>query len=236
MMYVLDQEFAVSDVVPAPEDDPKGLGPQANRITERLLAFGIDGRRPFESAQTVADSALSDHGDSERAIDAIVRAHTRYAAAGGFLTGIGGFVTLPVALPANVLEFYTLATRMVAATASLRGYDLHQQEVRAAVLLTLVGADADDLLKRAGVVTSGRLASLATERLSAPAVMMLNKGIGFRLVSQIGKSALPRLGKGVPVVGGVLGAGLDAFLLRRIADQGRREFPHAPTAIGRALS
>jgi hypothetical protein len=221
-------------VVPAAEADPKGFGPQANKITERLLAIGIDGRRPFDSAQTVADSALSDHGDAERAIDAIVRSHTRFAAAGGFITGIGGFVTLPVALPANVVEFYTLATRMVAAVASLRGYELHQQEVRSAVLLTLVGADADDLLRRAGVVTSGRLASLASERLSGPAVMMLNKGIGFRLVSQVGKSALPRFGKGLPVVGGLVGAGLDAYLLRRIADHARREFPHAATAIGRA--
>jgi hypothetical protein len=231
-----DQEANVPDDVPGDTEpeDPKGLSAHAAKIAERLIAVGIDGRGPFGSAQTTADCALSDQGDAERAIDAVLRAHTRLAAAGGFVTGLGGVLTLPVALPANVLEFYAIATRMVAAVASLRGYDLHQQEVRAAVLLTLVGADADDLLRKAGVAKSGRLASLAGQRLPGPALMMLNKGIGFRLVSRVGKAALPRFGKGVPVVGGLVGAGLDVYLMRRIADQARREFPHAAAAIGRS--
>jgi hypothetical protein len=55
--------------------------------------------------------------------------------------------------------------------------------------------------------------------------MVLNKGIAFRLVSTAGRSALSRLGRGVPLVGGVVGAGLDAYLLRKIAEQARKEFP-----------
>ncbi len=221
-------------LAPVPEDDvPKAWAGQTQNLAERLLSVGIDGYGPFDSAQHVADSALSGQGDDERAIDAVVRTHTRLVAAGGFLTGLGGFVTLPVALPANVVGFYTLATRMVGSTASLRGYDVNQREVRAAILLTLVGADADDLLRRAGVVSTGRLAGLAAQRLPGPAVMVLNKGIGFRLISRVSKSALPKLGKGVPVVGGLVGAGLDVYLLRRIAEQARREFPHSATAIGR---
>jgi hypothetical protein len=218
---------------PPPDDDPTGLGGQATKLVERLLDVGIDGRGPFDSAQVVADGALSSQGDAERAIDAVVRAHVRLAAAGGFVTGLGGFLTLPVALPANVLEFYAVATRMVASVACLRGYDLRDQGVRAAVLLTLVGADADDLLKKVGVARTGRLANLAANRLPAPALMMLNKGIGFRLVRSVGRTAMSRLGKGVPVAGGVIGAGLDVYLLRRIADAARREFPHATAAIAR---
>jgi hypothetical protein len=209
------------------------MAAQATVIVDKLLAVGIDGRGPFESAQNVADGALSGHGDAEKAIDTIVRSHVRAAAAGGFVTGLGGFFTLPLALPVNLLEFYAIATRMVAAVACLRGYDLRQQGVRSAVLLTLVGADADDLLRGAGVQHSGRLAGLATSRLPGPALMVLNKGIGFRLVARVGRSAAPRLGKGVPIVGGLLGAGFDVFLLRRIADQARHEFPHAPAALGR---
>lgn len=205
-----------------------GLARAATVMVDKLLDVGIDGRGPFDSAQQIADSARSDHADATQAIDAVVRRHTRMAAAGGFVTGLGGFVTLPVALPANVLEFYAVATRMVASIASLRGYDLRLPGVRAAVMLTLVGADADDLLKKAGVASTGRLANLAAQRLPGPALMMLNKGIGFRLVSSVGKSALSRFGRGVPVVGGVVGASVDVYLLRRIADQARREFPARP--------
>lgn len=226
-LHDLHDRGDVDDEQPAPEgsDGPSGLSSAATRVVERLLEVGIDGRGPIDSAQQLADKARSAHPGEDGAIDAVVRQHLKMAAAGGFVTGLGGFVTLPVALPVNVAEFYLLATRMVAAIACLRGYDLRQPEVRSAVLLTLVGADSDDLLKKAGVTTSGRLANLAAERLPGPALMMVNKGVGFRLLSQLGRKGLQRFGKAVPLVGGAVGAGVDAYLLRRIADHARHEFP-----------
>ncbi len=199
-------------------------------LIENLLDFGIDGKGPFDSAQRYADVRRAERPDAEEAIDAVVRGHLKLAAAGGFVTGIGGFITLPVALPANVAEFYIVATRMVAAVASLRGYDIKQPEIRSAILLTLVGADADDLLKKAGVASTGRLSNLAAQRLPGPALMMVNKAVGFRLISSAGKKTLARFGKGVPVLGGVFGAGLDGYLLKRISDHARHEFP--PKATG----
>lgn len=139
----------------------EGLNAKVSTFVERLLAIGIDGRGAFDSAQQVADAALASAGSREGAISAVTRSHVALAGAGGFLTGLGGFVTLPVALPINVLEFYILATRSVAAVAALRGYDLSRPEIRTAVLLTLAGADNEDILKKAGVVSSGRLAQLA---------------------------------------------------------------------------
>ena len=199
-------------------------------LVENLLDIGIDGKGPFDSAQKVADVKRAEKPDAEEAVDAVIRTHLRLAAAGGFVTGLGGFITLPVALPVNVLEFYVVATRMVASVATLRGYDIKQPEIRSAVLLTLVGADADDLLKKAGVMATGRLSNLAAQRLPGPALMVVNKAVGFRLLATAGKKTLTRFGKGVPVIGGVLGAGLDGYLLKRIADHARHEFP--PKAAG----
>ena len=196
----------------------------ATRMIERLMDVGIDGTAPFDSARRVADVAMAGHSGAERAIDALVRSHLKLAAAGGFVTSLGGFVTLPIALPANVFGFYVVATRLVAGIASIRGYDIGKPEVRSAVLLALVGADADDLLKKAGYASTGRLANLAVQRLPGPALMAVNKGIGFRLLSQVGKKSLTRFGKAVPLVGGVVGAGVDTFLLKRIADYARQEF------------
>jgi len=194
-------------------------------VFERLMDVGIDGKGRFDSAQKVADAARVAHSDAERAIDAIVRSHLRLAAAGGFVTSLGGFVTMPIALPANVLEFYLVATRMVAGIASTRGYDIFQPEVRSAVLLALVGADSDDLLKKAGYASTGRLAGLAVERLPGPVLLAVNKGVAFRLLNQVGKKSLARFGKAVPLAGGVIGAGVDTYLLNRIAAHARLEFP-----------
>ena len=203
----------------------------ATGLIERLMDVGIDGKAPFDSARKVAGVAVAGHSDAERSIDALVRSHLRLAAAGGFVTGLGGFVTLPIALPANVFGFYVVATRLVAGIASIRGYDITKPEVRSAVLLALMGADADDLLKKAGYVSTGPLANLAIQRLPGPVLMAVNKGIGFRLLTQVGKKSLTRFGKAVPLAGGVVGASVDTFLLKRIADHARREFPQRARTV-----
>jgi len=200
-------------------------------MIERLMDVGIDGRGPFRSAQSVADVALSEHGDVELAIDAMVRSHLRLAAAGGFVTSLGGLAASPVALPANVLEFYLVATRMVASIASSRGHDISRTEVRSAVLLALVGADADDLLAKASDAGSGHLVSLAAQGLPGPALMAIRKGVMFRLLLRIGKKSLPRFGKAGVLAAGLVGAGLDAYLLKRIADHARLEFPWRPEPV-----
>jgi hypothetical protein len=208
-----------------------GLSGAATRLIERLLDVGIDGKGPFDSAHDVAATALKHaRGDREQALRIIVRDHRQLGAVGGFATGLGGFFTMPISLPANVLEFYLLATRMTAATAKVRGYDINQPEIRSAVLLTLVGADSDDLLKKAGLqAAGGKLSSLAFNRLPAPALMVLNKAVGFRLLGRIGQGTFAKLGRAVPVVGGLVGAGVDVYMLNRIGKQAAKEFPPVET-------
>lgn len=223
------------------EEDSGPLDAAANALVGKLLDLGIDGIGPVDSASEVAAKALKKHGgDVEKAVSEVVGDHVKMAGVGGFVTGFGGIVTMPVMLPANVIEFYTLATRMVAATAELRGYDVSTKGARSAVLLSLVGADADDILQRVGLSTavgmtgSGRLASMAMSRMPKAAGMMINKAVGFRLLTNVGGKALSRFVKFVPVAGGIVGAGLDGFLMKRIADHARREFT-ATSPVGAAL-
>src|SRR6478609_1119157 len=227
------QEFrgALAQAEAGPRDEGV-LGNQATRLVQNILDLGIDGKGFFHSADRVAERALADHRDPEAAVDAIVRQHISLGAASGFVTSAGGFFTLPLALPANVLGFYLIATRMVAAVARVRGYDLRQEEIRTAVLLTLVGADADDLLKKAGMASpGGTLSNLAAQRLPGPAMMVVQKGVGFRLLATVGKNSLVRLGKIVPIVGGVIGAGLDSWMQHKVAVSAKREFPAARPAV-----
>ena len=204
----------------------------ATQLVQRLLQIGFDGRMSFRSASDVAQAALAERGgDTERAISDVVAQHRKLAATGGFLTGAGGLLTLPVAMPANVIEFYTVTTRMTAAIAAIRGYDLARPELRSAVLLTLVGTDAGAVLRKAGVASTGRLAGMATRRLPPAALMVVNKAVGLRLISKVGGRLFIRAGKAVPVVGGAVGAGLDLVLLNRIARNARDQFPAARPLI-----
>jgi len=191
----------------------------------KVVDIGLEGRGPQHSAAEIVAEALAEHQDREAAIDDVVRHHLKLAAAGGFVTGVGGLITLPVALPANVLSFYVLAARMVGSVASLRGYDIDTEAARTAVVLTLIGADADELLRKAGVVGGGTMSSIAVNRLPRAAAMVINKGLGFRLATGLGARGLGRLGRAVPLAGGVIGAGLDLYLMKKLADAVRAEFP-----------
>ncbi|MFT3873745.1 MAG: EcsC family protein [Nocardioides sp.] len=198
------------------------------RLIQQVLDCGLDGFGPYDSAAEVAAKARSETSSVAAAVKKVTRSHVLGAGVGGFATGVGGFVTLPVALPANVLEFYVQAARLVGAVAVLRGYDVADQRVRMAVLLTLSGADADDVLAKAGLSTGGgRLASLATRRMPPAAVVLVNKAVAFRLLRTLGDSVLTRLGKGVPLVGGAVGASFDGYLMKKIAERAEREFPPA---------
>jgi len=192
-----------------------------------LIDTGLDGRGPLSSAREVADEVLArTGGDREAAIARLARATVVKGSIGGFLTGLGGFVTMPVSLPVNVAEFYIQAVRMVGAIATLRGYDVDDPRVRTAVLLTLVGSDTDEVLKKAGMTTaSGRLASYALRGLPPAALMIVNKAVGFRLMRGVSEKVLSRFGRGIPVAGGLVGGGIDGYMMKKIADQAMKEFP-----------
>ncbi|MGQ7296526.1 EcsC family protein [Quadrisphaera sp. KR29] len=206
--------------------DRSRLSQAATQLVRRLVDLGIDGAGPLAPAAEAAEAARRKHADVDDAIDALVSSSTRSAAVGGFVTGLGGFVTLPVALPANLLGYYVIATRTVAGTAALRGYDLSSEQVRSAVLLVLADEDGGALLSKFGLAGPGGLVTrLARKQLNGPGLAVLNKAIGFQLLSRLGRSGLSRLGRGLPLAGGVLGAGLDAYALRRTAKAARAAFP-----------
>ncbi len=196
----------------------------AEGLLRRVLAFGIDGIGPFRSAEAIAARAIAEHGSTGRAIEDVIDRHTRLAAINGFLTGLGGLLTMVVALPINVVGFAMLSARMAAAIASIRGHDLADPATRTVVLLTLTGSNASEILARAGVaVPGGRIASSAVRRLPSSALAFINKGIAFRVLARTLGKGVTRFGRLVPILGGVVGAIIDRTLLRSIARNARRQ-------------
>lgn len=210
------------------------MAPITDQIAEsfvRQLARGaLEGVGPLAPARQVADEALREAPTKEAAIDAVVAEHSRLAAVNGFVTGLGGFVVLPVAVPANVVGFYTLATRMVAAIADIRGHDLDQAETQVAVLAALTGDDAGKLLAKAGfALPAGGATSAWLRRIAPSTTAMINKAIGFRLLVGTGERVLVKLGRAVPVAGGLIGGTVDVAMIRSIARHARQEFATVAT-------
>ncbi|GGL82571.1 hypothetical protein GCM10011575_46060 [Microlunatus endophyticus] len=204
---------------------------RVSQFVRRLLEFGLDRRGPVESAAEFGRRVRKHSRSDEQAIRKIKRQSQLGGGIGGFATGLGGFVTMPVAVPVNVLEFYIQAVRMVGAIATVRGHDISDPPVRTAVLLTLVGSKADDVLAQVGVVsTTGPLANVALRRLPPEALMVVNKAIGMRLLKSLGERTLTKLGRAVPFAGGAIGGGVDVWMMSRIAEQAKRSFPQTEAA------
>ena len=72
----------------------------------------------------LAESYLSKNSTIDEAIDSLIRWQNTKAATSGFLTGLGGLITLPVAIPANLASVIYVQIRMIGTIAYMRGYDL----------------------------------------------------------------------------------------------------------------
>lgn len=191
-----------------------------------LLSFGLDGKGPLSSAKDLAESALAHTKTREAAVGRVARRAMVGGAAGGFATGVGGFVTMPVAMPVNVFEFYVQAVRMVGAIAYLRGYNIQEPAIRTAILLTLIGSNSEDVMTKAGIPTGGgQIVGLATKGLPPSVLILLNKAVGFRIARGVAERMFTRFGRGIPLAGGVFNGGLDGIMMKKIADQAMKEFP-----------
>ena len=216
--------------VPGPEEAPSGAG--QNKLTgagaalvAKLLTTGIDGAGPFPGAARVAEQHLATSADPEAAIRRLVNTHVRLAAGSGFVTGLGGLVTLPLALPAGITGLYVLGTRMTAGIAHLRGHDIDSDEVRSVILLALLGASGSEALKKAGITASQKMLLGGVKKVPGPVLVKINQAVGFRLVTKMGQKGVINLHKAVPLIGGPAGAAFDAGSCRAIAGYAKKSFP-----------
>ncbi|MDT7953038.1 MAG: EcsC family protein [Acetobacteraceae bacterium] len=149
-------------------------------------------------------------------IDHWIRLACTQAGAAGFVTNLGGVLTLPVALPANFLGTAAVQMRLIAKIASARGYDLESDEVKAFVFACLLGNAAVDALKDAGIRIGMRLGPAVLQR--------LNQNVLSRLVVRLGAAGAVNLTRLVPLLGGVIGGGLDAASTRVVGRMAKRVF------------
>jgi stress response protein SCP2 len=203
-------------------------------MIDRLLRTGIDGLGPFKSADECAQEALSRGRTPEQAVRTLIRTHVAMAGAQGFVLNLGGLVTSLAALPANVAAAYLIQTRLAASIARVHGHDLGTDEVRTAIVLCLLGNNAAEVVKKVGVKVGERLTRKLIERIPGRVLVEINKKVGMRLLTKAGQSGAIVLTKGVPVVGGVIGAGFDAVATRAVGEFARRFLgPDATVSLDR---
>lgn len=211
----------------------KALAPRVHKLAPELTAGfvheslhrAIHGVGPLPGAAAAADKQLAEqHGDVDAAIHEVIENHVRYAGAQGFATNIGGVVTAAVTIPANIAGLAVIQTRMVAGIAHLRGYDLDDPRVRNAILTCLLGEETVTRLVRKRAVPAPPMA-IATAPTHDPHLdrVIANEVTAELLTKVAGKRVATTVGRRVPVLGGLVGAGADGFATWQIGRYADRE-------------
>ena len=137
----------------------------------------------------------------------------------GVITGFGGIITLPVAVPANVTSVLYIQVRMIACVAYLAGYDPYSDQVQTLVYACLAGVAVGGVLKKTGTKIGEKVAINLIKKIPGTTLTKINQRVGFRLVTKFGEKGMVNLGKLVPGVGALLGGGLDFLETRVIANR-----------------
>lgn len=216
------------DIVPAPMGTALAALLDGLNWTYDKVISGIPGQ---SGADKVAEEHLRDvGGDREAAIDSLIRWQIGKASATGFVTNLGGVITLPAAIPANLAGVLYFQVQMVAGIAHLRGYDLRNEKVRTLVIGCLAGNQLTEPLKLAGVMVGNKIAMQALNKLPAAALFSINQMVGIRLLTKAGATGVINFGKLVPVIGGLVGGAFDAVTTKLIADVARNLLVGPPEA------
>ncbi|MBF0752194.1 MULTISPECIES: EcsC family protein [unclassified Pasteurella] len=204
-----------------------------NEITESKMLQVLDwayeksthGIMGLDSAQELAESYIQDNGSLEDKINSLIRWQNTKCATSGFLSGLGGIMTLPVAIPANVSSVLFVQIRMIAAIAHMCGRDLRDDKVKTLVYTCLCGSAIKDILKNAGIQVTNKLTtSMIQKYLTREVIKKINQAVGFRLITKAGEKGVINAMKIVPVVGGIVGATFDATTTNLIGNAARNLF------------
>ena len=157
-------------------------------------------------------------------VDSLIRWQNTKAGAAGFVTGLGGFATMPVTIPANLASVLYVQIRMIAAIAKMGGHDLKSDKIRTLVLACLAGDGTMEILRDVGIQAGKKAAQIAINKISGAVITKINQAVGFRLVTKAGSTGVVNLTKMVPFLGGVIGAAFDATVTNMIGNAARDIF------------
>ena len=176
---------------------------------------------PIEDA---VDNYLHDYINALSASKAFAKNQIIKCSVSGFITGLGGLITLPIAIPANMTSVLFVQIRMIQGIAFIGGYDLQDDRIQTFIYACLAGISVNQVFKKFGITFGQKVTANAISKIPGKVLAQINKAIGFRFITKAGEKGLVNLGKLTPVIGGPINAGFDYFETKAIANRAIKMF------------
>jgi len=178
--------------------------------------WAVNGLPGLETAEKLANDYLQLTGSVKNNARKFVRWQIAKASTSGFVTGLGGFMTMPVAIPANISSVLYIQIRMIAAIAVMGEHDVRSDQVKTLVYMCLCGSAITDIVKDIGINVGSKLTVNAINKITGATLTKINQTVGFRLLTKFGQKGAVNLGKAVPLLGGVIGGSVDGITTKTI--------------------
>jgi hypothetical protein len=183
---------------------------EVKSFLDKLYDFCLEGipkvSRPISE---LASDYLNKYQNSSIAAKAMIKNQVLKCTTTGAVTGLGGIITLPAAVTADVGSVLYVQMRMIACTAYMAGYDINSDQVQTIVYACLAGVAVNELVKKVGVQFGQKLAINIIDKIPGKALIKINQKVGFRFLTKFGQKGLINLGKLVPGIGALVSGGFD---------------------------
>lgn len=210
------------------EAEVKGKKKITHGLIMKTLDFAyekaVNGVPGFDSAEEMAQDYMNSHDDKVKSANSLIRWQVSKAGTSGFLTGLGGIITMPITIPINLASVIYIQIRMIAAIAIMGGCDLKDDKVKSLVYMCMAGNGAKDILKDIGIVVGRKLTTSMIKNISGKTISAINQKVGFRLLTKFGGKGVLNLGKTVPLLGGLIGGTFDSVTTNVIGNIFRKTF------------
>lgn len=176
------------------------------------------------SVEDMANDYLNKYPTKEEACKAMLNNQIVKCTTSGFVTGFGGFIVMPIAIPANISSVIYVQMRMIVCTAYMAGYELNSDQTQTFVYACLAGVALNNALKQAGIKVGIKLANGVIKKIPGKVLTKINQKVGFRFITKFGTTGVVNLGKMIPGVGAIVGGGFDLAETKIIAKRAYKWF------------
>ena len=184
----------------------------------------INGVPGLDSAQDIANDFSQREGTLIDKVNSLIRWQNTKAGTSGFVTGLGGLLTLPVTLPVNITSVMYVQIRMVTAIAIMGGYNVKDDRIRTLVYSCIAANSIAEVAKDFGLSLSNKLLIKAIKKIPTEVIKRINQAIGFKLLTKFGQKGVINLGKTIPFIGGIINAAFDVVATNTIGNIARETF------------
>lgn len=184
----------------------------------------MQGLPGVKSSYDLADEYLAKYHDPKIAAERLINAQVKKCTTSGFVTGLGGLLTMAVAIPADLTACIFVQLQMISAIAVLGGYDPKDDEVRTVAYICLTGESVSEALNKMGVKIGQKVGTKLIDKIPGKLLVAINRKLGGMIFTKFGTKGVINLCDLIPVVGGVIGGGFNYATTRKIGKIATKEF------------